>query len=89
MNIIGRPAVVVHFILIRGYNGVEITKEHGIVKTIVQLLLMVIGCVSGNHKPSPHKFDCPPKKVPGGMKEVMTCAAKFKFMLDQTDSQMI
>ncbi|CAG2162560.1 unnamed protein product [Oppiella nova] len=47
------------------------------------LLLVVIGCVSGNHKPSPHKFDCPPKKVPGGMKEVMTCAAKFKFMLDQ------
>ena len=39
MNIIGRPAVVVHFILIRGYNGVEITKEHGIMKTIVQLLL--------------------------------------------------
>ncbi|CAG2116313.1 unnamed protein product [Medioppia subpectinata] len=49
----------------------------------LSLILVAIAISEAAHKPSPHRFSCPPKKVPGGIKEIMTCATKFKFMLDQ------
>ena len=53
------------------------------------LVLSVIVCiVEANHVPSPHRFECPPKNSKGGIKECMTCAAKFKFMLDQICKSM-
>ena len=47
------------------------------------IAFVVVASIMCGHVPSPHGFACPPKKLPGGMGEIMKCASKFKYMLDQ------